>query len=475
VAVVFTPETHEGEWWLPEHPERRLRGTLSLTERGLHLALNGQLFPPVIRPGESHSIGSWRHLSCLYGVVDTTEEITLVDVKGFSWELQGGNVSEQWTVGFALFGAFVEPNSTYDRIILTTEHLDVFARVPWIEAAMFNDSDGNPETVRVEVTRSVVITGAVEDVGQVSVRFEPEFHSADYRSEVGLRGEVVVAMAAPIEHQVALTTAGVFRDLVRLATCCECALTSLTLNRPSDGARLRVVCHLAAVGREPCERDVFGHLLFDARTLPAGASAFQIWWRLRHRQAAAWNLLTMFDDDRILHLGERFSTYARSVEAIHQADFGFPQLAADERDERIIRALDILPEYLRGWAQPLLEGSTPPVFRHRIMEVVRDLEEVGEILAGGDVEAFALAVSATRNAIIHPEHRPSAHALDVDGRFWVGSALYWIGHAYLAHKLGMTLKSLASRLHSVSESSEVIRRMGERFGPPDVDLDDPSV
>jgi hypothetical protein len=116
--------------------------------------------------------------SCLYGVVDTTEEITLVDVKGFSWELPGGSVSEQWTVGFALFGAFVEPNSTYDRIIVTTEHLDVFARFTWIEASMFNDSDGNPETVRVEVTRAVVITGAVKDVGQVSVRFEPEFHSA---------------------------------------------------------------------------------------------------------------------------------------------------------------------------------------------------------------------------------------------------------------------------------------------------------
>lgn len=56
--------------------------------------------------------------------------------------------------------------------------------------------------------------------------------------------------------------------------------------------------------------------------------------------------------------------------------------------------------------------------------------------------------------------------LGVDGRFWVGSTLYWLGDTYLAHRLGMTLENLASRIGTLPASSEIVTRMAQRFAPP---------
>jgi hypothetical protein len=136
-----------------------------------------------------------------------------------------------------------------------------------------------------------------------------------------------------------------------------------------------------------------------------------------------------------------------------------------ERDERITRALEAIPEDLKEWAAPLLQAAYAPYFRLRIEEVLRAMGSIGIRLCGGDIEAFARSVTKMRNAIIHPPAASSGTVLDSHDQFWVGSSLYWLAHCYLVLKLGMSEDDLDKRLDTLPGAHEVEASMRERFSP----------
>lgn len=461
---MFYPETLEGEWWLPGSPERRLRGTLVLSEHEFAVHVDGVLVEHHVEPGQSYPIAEWVDLPVVHGVTGGTP-VTLLVAQGFSWYVPGTSATEVWHVGLALVGAHVNGEATYSAMTLTTEHLDEFVGTPSPQLSMTDGDDGELQSIELSATRSSIASGVVQDVGRVEIRLEPTLHSGAASVELGLQASMSMEFDDPVGHDAALATAGVLAGLCRVATCCECAITTLTLTPAALDVKLRVLRRMAAVGREPCSRNRFGRCIFTAKVLPSSLDTFNLWWNLRERHSQGWRLLTLLDDTRRASVSERFNIYARALEALHQKDFGHPQLAKTERDERVQRALEALPDDLVGWAEPLLEASTPPVFRHRIAELVQSLGAVGVLLAG-EPGKFAQAVSATRNAVIHPEHKPSSHALDQYWQYWVGSAMKWLGHAYLVRELGMSEDTLRQKLAVLPEALEVIDRMRERLADP---------
>jgi hypothetical protein len=179
-----------------------------------------------------------------------------------------------------------------------------------------------------------------------------------------------------------------------------------------------------------------------------------------------WMLLTVHDDGRYPNVGERLAGYARAIEALHHADFGAPKLAEEEQDERTKRVLEVVPDDLRVWVEGLLERSTPPQFRHRILAVLDYLGPPGLELCGGDPDAFAQAVTATRNFVTHPKVKARGVIKDVQGQVWVGSALYWIGHCYLVKRLGMHEDQLNVLIQRVPGTFEVVDRMKALMANP---------
>lgn len=462
---MFFPETIEGEWWLPEIPERRLRGTLVLSEHEFALHVEGVLLQHRVEPGQSYPIAEWVEIPVVYGT-SRDAPVTLLAAAGISWYLAGTSATEVWHVGVGLVGALVDSETTYVTMTLSTEHLDDFVGTPSPELKTTNDDDGELQSIELRASQYSIASGVVHDVGRVEIGVEPTFHSGQSSVELGLQARMTMEFLNPVGHDAALTTAGTLAALSRIATCCECAITSLTLVPAGlEDAQVRVLRHMAAVGRPTCSRQRFGRCLFSARSLPSAEDTFNHWWNLRERHSQGWRLLTLLDDTRRVSVSERFNIYARALEALHQKDFGHPQVAVAERDERVQRALEAIPDDLVDWAEPLLEASTPPVFRHRVAELVTSLGVTGVLLAG-EPGKFAHAVSATRNAVIHPEHKPSSQVLDQYWQYWVGSAMKWLGHAYLVRELGMPEAVLAQKLEVLPDAREVIDRMRERFADP---------
>ena len=119
-----------------------------------------------------------------------------------------------------------------------------------------------------------------------------------------------------------------------------------------------------------------------------------------------------------------------------------------------------MPDDLKEWARPLLEDSRPPVARHRIQEIITSLGDVGKRLAGGDPEAFAHRVIATRNYLVRGKSsRMVLH--DAEARFRHANALSWIGIAYLLSRLGMSGEAVSNAFQRNRWATRVIEQMNE--------------
>jgi hypothetical protein len=222
-----------------------------------------------------------------------------------------------------------------------------------------------------------------------------------------------------------------------------------------------------ALGRERPDPVRPWNVVCPLRELPGGfAAGLTRWLQIRERLLRPWSLLTSQDEDRFVTDEEHFIARERTVEAIHAVDFGRSEAARAQRDERVRRALEAIPEELIPWATPLLEASTPPQARHSIIEVAHAVDPLGTELAGGDVEAFARRVIQTRNDVTHPSRKGTNRGVLVgEDRFWHGEALYWIAHLYFLAKLGLSVDELGARLPANSAYSQVVRHMAQRRAP----------
>lgn len=454
--------SYEGTWWLPERPDRKIRGTLHVGGEPFVLATTDALVLPEPTEGP-HPLAVWMHLPRVLGTADGNTPITLYDVAGLSMFAWGAaEVRESWSTGTVLLGEHTDVDQAFAEVWARPEHMDDFVRSSVIQTVL-RDADGKFVGYEARAERIVLAEGVVPEVGTVKISIEPE--SKDTANGIALQrpGWLSVCFEAPVNYDEAYRTARRLRDLVRLATGCRCELLAVDVRMAEDGPDLGLLRWQGETALDPCEQAGQYRLLFDAYSLPAGPETFSKWWSIREHHEPAWRLLTNFDDQRVVHLNEKFAVLARAIEGLHEADLPRPVLAKDERDERVERALDALPDDLKEWAAVLLEASTPPYFKHRVREIIKAIGPAGERLSGGDPEKFGMGVAATRNWIIHPRQKHSSHVLDEPERYWVANALRLIAQLYLGRALGMSEENLNARLGLLRGGDEIADRVRAIF------------
>ena len=236
------------------------------------------------------------------------------------------------------------------------------------------------------------------------------------------------------------------RDLVSFSTWTPTAIESVALKAVKDGSWVRLLVRTndlrraRGMGLRPDE------MALRLADLPGGFEvALRRWWEMCETFENTLKLAISVLQAPFVYDEDRFVAFTRAIESLHSTDFLASPAAIDERDQRVQRAIDALPGDLRDWAAPLLEESTPPIARHRIMEVIRSLGDVGDLLAGGDVEAFAHRVISTRNYLTHPTKKLKKKALTGIDRFWHAHALAFLVQAALLVRLGVPTGELAGR------------------------------
>jgi len=136
---------------------------------------------------------------------------------------------------------------------------------------------------------------------------------------------------------------------------------------------------------------------------------------------------------------DRFVAYAKAAEGLHAALYGSVPTAVQERDERVSRALASLPDDLVEWARPLLEHSTPPVARHRILALIGEAGPLANSLVADDPEGFAFRVVQTRNFLTHPTRGQKKAILTALDLHLHAEALIWLVRITFLGALGFSI------------------------------------
>jgi hypothetical protein len=280
-------------------------------------------------------------------------------------------------------------------------------------------------------------------------------------ASVELAARVVVEPTTALVVDACLETADLVRSFLRLCMGAQTAITELHVREVGSSRSLPLVYRSIAFGGKASSQHKRHDMFATRQDLPDGLGhALEAWAGMLSRHDQAWFRLCATDFVKLTNVDEAFTSYCQALETLHGGDFSRPVLADEERDERVSRALAALPDDLVGWAEPLLEASSSPVFRHRIIELVQATGPVGALFTAGGVEEFAARVSATRNPLTHPRARRSSKFItDHDLRFEFGRALHFIGMAYLLHAVGVPLNDIAERFARGSSVHLVIERL----------------
>jgi hypothetical protein len=361
-----------------------------------------------------------------------------------------------------------------DRLMFRTENLDPWAGTPALHVEPYRDTDGEAMLCTVTTRRAVLAEADLVDVGHVAVVAMPRgptIGAHGLEATLGVQAWFQVQLSPHLAWRKAFRVASHLRDLIRLTTGEPCALSEVQLRTasPNDASSTaKFLIRTVALIRGPATPLAEYFMFFPLTALPGGfAAELAQCRRLRTHYRKAWQLLTANDDARVIDTAEQFVTYHRAVEALHAADrdtFGpvASEAAHSEHEQRVQRTMAAVPEDLTEWAAEALSATKPPEARHRLLDMLRSIGELGQKFAGGDCDQFAAEITSTRNALVHPHHRTGRNILGSDEEiFYYGQALHWLAVSYLLHQVGFDDHAIAAGMQRHPRASSVIEQMAE--------------
>ncbi|MFF0268961.1 HEPN domain-containing protein [Kribbella sp. NPDC004536] len=447
----------EGHWWLPDHTERRVSGTLNFTADGLELVLYEQLrhFP---EPGEGEVVtfepGEWSTTPIVHGQTREWKDVTLFSVEGVPFNgAMPGSVRESYRVTLALIGCHTEVNS-FSGALVEFDKLNSWADAPSIVDDVL--TRGPRVEVRVENVKLAEVamddsqvelhSGAVGNVGTSRVHLD---QSADFRTEFHSplsAEEIVESNVRPLQDLLIFSLGRVVR------------LTSLQL-RPAESGDVRSgYCDAYFNAIQPLEEQGEASrtspwsyseptlMTAGNSPLPLGdliASWFRLWREMRDVIVplhAPFYASFMYSENR-------FASVFQSAEALHKRRFESREVSKSAHKNRVraiigpARRARVDAETL-AWADRVLTSRNDKPLRMRIDELVRSTGAVGVAVYAANPKFAELATYA-RTGVSHGG-RLTGSEQNIR-RFWHGMVLNWVLRSRLLLDLGVPLNEVERR------------------------------
>ena len=449
------PQVIRGLWWLPDHEDEAVPGTLVLSADDFALNVMGSLNPISLKPSPRvySTLFEWRDVPVVLGVSeDRHRPITLVDVGGTACLLPAGARNEAWYPDAAFLGAhLVEPEERlFDRCRLVVEDLPAWADRPrpgYQVAMSEEEGDAHAQSVTVSSTREHLGRARVNDA-DVRLVTAPSFDLQGSKLRLGVDAFFDVVGDTPMDWIGFLGKwISPLRSLVEFATTLPCASQDIYLHTTTAKTERRdgwveLLFRSSDLRRPDREATLSGQgtFLFTAASMKNGfGDGLERWLQLHDECQRALEPLRDVLEDPFPSQVDRFVAYAKAAEGLHAALYGSVPTAVQERDERVSRALASLPDDLVEWARPLLEHSTPPVARHRILALIGEAGPLANSLVADDPEGFAFRVVQTRNFLTHPTRGQKKAILTALDLHLHAEALIWLVRITFLGALGFSI------------------------------------
>ncbi len=432
--------TWNGVFWLPEYPQRGLRGSVQFGAH-LELALNLQLEPPTpLPPGTVISFPASienRQYPVVFGRVDDVGDVTLVDVLSLFWP---GPLEANHTDAFryAIEGAHVPAtNLACDQFTFETDCL-----LDWVNPPAIHLSSKHS----IEVPRTEHLDFASHGA-RVKLVTYPEMHVSATKASAQATTSWSIDVESPMSVYEGLNSwIAPLRNLISLLTGAANRITFLMAKFQSTPRPLPI--HMPLLGDDLKQRDKSLLEVRQVGPLSALANAQQaidLWLDAQEklegvvtRVIVATYAPFMFEDDRVTNI-------AQAAEAMHVALWNHPNLPTNQHEARVRIIVDAAPSELREWASSVLSPANQPSFKTRMVELVEQAIKAGMPLAPGDIDTFANHIRNARNL---PSHGSNLYAgcKDPEELYYELLALDWIVRLILLSNIGLSPAWIHQRL-----------------------------
>lgn len=454
----------EGVWWIPGQAAEPAPGVLELGADRFELELDAPILDrPSPGPGTTTIRVESVKVPVIHGTTDHGD-VTLLEARALvSSHDTGFEEPPSWWPRMLLVGSHLDEHVTFEKAMLRTDHLDEWACTPSLPRDI--DRASNPsESVSFSAERAVIDGADVEGLGLVELIAVPVWSATRLTAEVALQAVVRITPELPLHLHELMERVEVVRSFIRIGVGAPTALVEANLTPKSSKTSVAVHVRSIAFGGKPPPPVKWHQMIVARPDLSNGlGAALAGWAKTRRHHEQAWFRLCATDHLQLTNTDEAFVAYAKAIEALHEGDFEKTGAAEAASEVRIIQTLEFLPDDLAEWAEPVLrKNANPPTARHRVLELVESMGDLGDDLTGGNPDDFAQRVIATRNGLTHIRSKRRANYLfDSEARCEFGRALHYLGFAYLLSRAGVPLEHLTARFRTQPEVSTVIARVGQ--------------
>lgn len=122
-----------GSWWLPERPQRKMAGMLSLSEHALRLVLYDELREVAFPESGVISVSDlqFEQADVVHGIRhEDNALVTLLEMRGYTWGIPRGHVTNHFDVAMALIGQGHADVDAFDRVDAEFDYLKAWIQPP---------------------------------------------------------------------------------------------------------------------------------------------------------------------------------------------------------------------------------------------------------------------------------------------------------------------------------------------------------
>jgi hypothetical protein len=455
---------HRGTWWIPEQPERRISGTLTLQD-GPRLVLESALVERYLpNPGESAAFGSDTpdEHGVIHGELLADGPITIFDTWGGSFGIPTAFLSsETWHGAAVWLGGHLPAGSHFNRVEMSTDLL-----LDWLGISGHSLTIG-PGRVVVE-SKDIELFSL--DYGH---RFElwSRFNFSNDGGEFSLSN--FASWVVELSHSMTLRellaeVVGPLQDLGSFGSMHPHRVVALYLEPVGFEESGELITRLRGDGIPPRQvrLPVFEQLIpLTSIGLSRLRSVLPGWMQTYKTLRPIISRLLAIDYAPFIYEGHRSANVIQAAEGLHRALWDRTSLPPDEHAKRVDDALagasggpenwtEPLQE-AKSWARPLLEGKNDLSQRTRLLEVVEQARNVGFPFVVPDVDKYVKALLKLRNA---PAHGGSTSG-DPEVNYWMIEGLRWMLRTILMHEIGLDPTTIGRRLSDIQALGHACRKL----------------
>ena len=399
------PESIEtyGYFWLADEPDNRLRGMLSISEKGdAALEIFGAFDSPHDRSDPQRLL--------ILGVTDKVGAVTLVDCfvlrKNTAKNIGGQFSKSSLHVSSVFWGAHFDTEEIYfSAMTFSVEGLDEWF---FLYHHPFSSGEDLPRPMSITYSQPEPITFQISDGLVIGFHMNPGMNSGMFEETITTNMSISIESSQPRSFSEFMSVLRRVRDFLCLAFDRTVSFTSITGHRQELDAPYTPYDTVDIYGRFdpydlPKEEISVGYCLFSFAEVAHNIHEYLPRWLERYEEyEPTFNLYFTVTTNRYMHLEGGFLFLVHGIESRHRRSSSETRMPEEEFKTLLDSILKSTPDKWRTLVQEDLQYANELSLGSRVRRMITPFNDLFGTKSAR--RAFVNQVTKTRNYLTHYDH-----------------------------------------------------------------------